>query len=320
MTTIGKYRHLSRCSTAEGYFVVLAIDHRAPLAEALSRYAAHPVTDAELTAFKQQVIRAAADDVSAVLTDPAYGIGAGVAGRSIGGRVGLLAPVEVTNYEQNPDQRKIEFIPGWSVKKIKLAGGDGVKLLLPYHPESASAAEREAVVRRVVDECGQVDIPFFLEPITYSLDTSKPLSNLELKQITVEMAKRFSDMGADILKLHFPVDPHQSSDEHEWGAACEEVNAACAVPWTLLSAGVTFDVFVKQARIACAAGASGVIVGRAVWNEAVTHQGDARAEFIQTAVLDRMRELGAVCDTYATPWFERVTPPDAGVKWYEKYG
>ncbi|HEX2619970.1 MAG TPA: tagatose 1,6-diphosphate aldolase [Phototrophicaceae bacterium] len=320
-TTIGKYRHLSRCATVNGHFVVLAIDHRANLLDAMNQSAPRPVTDDEFTAFKQQIIGATPASVSAVLTDPAYGIGAGIADRTLPGRLGLLAPIEVTNYDLNPDQRTVEMIPHWSIKKIKLTGGDGVKLLLPYHPEAANATEKHQIVRQIVDDCATYDIPFFLEPIAYSMDAQKPLTDVELRQITLEMAHTFSTMGVDILKLHFPVDVKTTVDEAEWLKVCQEVTTACGgVPWALLSAGVTYEVFLKQARVACAAGASGVIVGRAVWNEAVKLQGEERGSFIQTVMPQRMDELAAICQAHATPWFDRVAEPDHTPTWYEGYG
>lgn len=316
MTTHGKYRHLSRCSTADGRFVILAIDHRANLRSALEQARGATISDADFTAFKQTILRAGAPYASAVLTDPAYGIGAGIASRTIPGSVGLLAPLEVTNYDVHPDQRDPVFIPGWSVEQIKRAGGDGVKLLLYYHPEAASAAARIDTVARIVAECTQHDIPLFLEPITYSLRSSRGLTNTELTQITVEMVRLFGGMGVDVLKLHFPVDPAQSDDDSEWRAACEQVNAACSVPWTLLSAGATFEVFARQARIACAAGASGVIVGRAVWNEAVGLDGEALLDFANGVMRERLQTLNAICAESARAWMARVSPPDESMNWF----
>lgn len=313
---IGKYRHLSHASTPAGHFVVLAIDHRANLLDALNQHAPAPLNDEAFTAFKQSIIDTLATRASAVLTDPAYGIGAAVANRALPGQVGLLAPVEVTNYDLSPDKRDVEFIPGWSVEQIKRAGGDGVKLLLPYHPDSQNAVKKLDIVRQIISECDRWDIPFFLEPIAYSPDPNRRLTNDELRQVTVNMATGFSEMGVDILKLHFPVDPAQSEDEDVWRAACESVNAACTVPWTLLSAGVPFDTFLKQARIACQSGASGVIVGRAVWNESIPLQGAERTTFIHTTAVERIGQLAKLCADTATPWFERTEPPAHGPDWY----
>jgi tagatose-1,6-bisphosphate aldolase len=97
------------------------------------------------------------------------------------------------------------------------------------------------------------------------------------------------------------------------------VNAACSVPWALLSGGVDFATFARQARIACQRGASGVIVGRAVWNEAITLRSDALLQFLTVTVPDRLRELAALCAEYASPWFARIVPPDDSLLWYEGY-
>ncbi len=318
--TPGKYRHLARATSPEGFFVILAIDHRANLLKALSDHAGAPLSDFDFTVFKQTVIAALAKHGTAVLTDPAYGIGVGLTRGYLPHHTGLLAPLEVTHYDLRASARDVELIPGWSVGKIKRIGGDGVKLLLPYHPDDATAEGRRAVVRRLIDECGVADIPLYLEPITYSLDKTRRLSSTELTQITVAMAREFSAMGADILKLQFPVDPDETTDLATWRSACAAVNAACgATPWTLLSAGVSFDTFVQQTSIACRSGASGVIAGRAVWNEAVVLQGDARADFLDTIAVGRMTTLHQVCWNQAARILQRTAPNLSSPDWYETY-
>lgn len=319
MTTMGKFRHLSQCATDAGHFVILAIDHRDNLLNDLNRSSDHPLTEAEFAAFKQEVIAALSPEATGLLTDPAYGLGKGIADRAIPGRIGLLAPIEVTDYSLHLSERAVRFIPNWSVEKIKRMGGSGVKLLLPYHPEASDAAGKLAVVEKVVRECQRYDIPFFLEPLTYPLPSNNRLESVELTQITVEMARSFSAMGVDVLKLQFPVDIQQTPDESAWLAACKAVNAACGVPWVLLSAGVDYATFARQARIACQAGASGVIAGRAIWGEAVTLHGADRTRFIRETGVARMRELAALCANAARPWFERVDKPDSTFNWYESY-
>ncbi len=315
--TLGKYRHLSRCANDAGHFIILAIDHRANLWQALEAHSTETISESSFLAFKQRVLSVLphSPQITGVLTDPAYGIGAGIAQGSIDGRRGLLAPIEVTNYDLPPDRRSVEFIPHWSVGSIKRVGGDGVKLLLHYHPLASDRAEKEAIVRQLVEACAQHDIPFFLEPITYSPDPLRPLSTAELRQITVEMVRTFCQMGVDVLKLHFPVNIDETPHHDEWRAACAEVDAACTVPWVLLSAGVPFDVFCDQAQIACQAGASGVIVGRAVWNEAVSLQGEQRVDFIRRMMPQRMSTLATLCRC-GRPWTDRIQPPAISPDWY----
>lgn len=320
MTTIGKFRHLSRATTSDGHFVIMAIDHRTNLLEKLNQTAPKPYDDTAFSNFKQNVIKSLAPYASAVLTDPTYGIASSIIENTIAGSMGLLAPIEITDYGLHPSQRGMQFIPDWSVRKIKMIGGDGVKLLLPYHPEADNVQEKYDAVEKIVAECSTYDIPFYLEPIPYSLDRNMKLSNAELRDISVEMCKTFSHMGADILKLPFPVDHKQSQDETEWLAVCQAINEACTVPWALLSAGVDFDTFARQSKVACQSGASGVIVGRAVWTEAVDlHDDKARKDFLYNQAIARMQMLADICKTHATSWQTRSSSPTTELNWYASY-
>jgi tagatose 1,6-diphosphate aldolase len=317
MTGIGKFRHLSRCSTKEGHFVILAIDHRANLLEKLNQFSDTPLSDNDFSDFKQEIIAGLAPYSSAVLTDPVYGIAPAVVNQAISGKMGLLAPIEVTDYGVHPSLRAMQFIPNWSVEKIKRMGGDGVKLLLPYHPEAENVMEKHEVVKELVDDCTHFDIPFFLEPIPYSLDPKNKLSNSERLRICLEMCQTFSKMGVDILKLPFPVDHSQSQDRSEWQEACEQVTEACDVPWALLSEGVDYETFLQQVEIACKAGAAGVIVGRAVWAETVELKAEKRQAFIQNVGVERMKTLSKLCRDYAKPWYQQFSAPDTSLNWYE---
>ena len=319
MTTPGKYRHLAQCSTPAGHFNILAIDHRGNLLDSLNKHAPRPLTNDEFTAFKQHVMRRLLPEASAVLTDPEHGFGPGIASGVIGGQVGLLSPLEVTDYSLHPSRRLTNFIPNWNVAKIKQVGGNGVKLLLYYHPNADIAPQKRDLVQSIVLECQQYDIPFFLEPIAYSPDPKKPLTNADLRKIAVKTAKTFSAMGVDVLKVEFPLDVKQEPNQAVWQEAVEELNEAYKSPWALLSAGVDYPTFRRQAELACKAGASGVIVGRAVWAEAVELQGDARDRFLATTGKQRMKELADICARSAKSWRERVSAPDVSAGWYGRY-
>lgn len=311
--TPGKYRHLSQCSTPAGHFNILAIDHRGNLRDSLDQQANRALTDAEFTGFKAQIIGHLLPEASAVLTDPDYGWGAVVADNK-----GLLAPLEVTDYSAHPSRRQTNFIEGWSVAEIKRCGGSGVKLLLYYHPKAPNASQQRDLVTQVVEQCANHDIPFFLEPISYPPDIDRPLSSSERQAVVIESAATFSALGIDVLKTEFPVDVVQEPDESIWRTALAELSAACRVPWTLLSAGTDYPTFRRQAELACQAGASGVIVGRAVWAESVILQGPAREHFLSVIAGERIRDLGAICAAYATSWREKVTPPTFAPGWYRK--
>jgi tagatose-1,6-bisphosphate aldolase len=313
MTEFAINHHLSQCATAGGMFSVLAIDHRDNLMEEMSRTRGRPVGAGEVVAFKQAAIRHLGGVCSAVLTDPDFGFPA-LVDSGVTANFGLLAPLEVTDYTVHPSRRKTALIENWGVEKIKQSGCSGAKLLLYYHPEADNAASQTELVDRIAAQCRRHAVPFFLEPIAYSLDPEVPLGSEELAQIVIETARHFSPRGVDVLKVQFPL--HPSADESSWVPVLRRLNEACTVPWALLSAGVSFDLFLNQAAAACKAGTSGVIVGRAIWAEGMALEEDALDLFMRTTARSRMLALTSVCELYGTPWHRRSGRPRLGENWY----
>jgi tagatose-1,6-bisphosphate aldolase len=79
----------------------------------------------------------------------------------------------------------------------------------------------------------------------------------------VASATRFAALGVDVMKMEFPGSTATLEDRAAAADACAELDDSIEVPWVLLSAGVGFEGFIEQLRIAAAAGASGFMAGRA---------------------------------------------------------
>ena len=135
--------------------------------------------------------------------------------------------------------------------------------------------------------------------------------------MVVETAKRLTPLGVDILKAEFPFDA-ADMEEVRWMTACREISAASLVPWILLSAAVEYETFLRQVTVACNAGASGIAVGRAVWKEAVTMNGDERMKFLRTVAKYRLSRLTSLCHALAKP-FTDFYQADAPFDWYKTY-
>ncbi len=323
MTTqipIGKFRALQQCSTPNGALSVFALDHRGNLRQVLRPSDPDSLPDAELTAFKKEVIAALAPAGSAVLLDPEYGAAQCLAAGVIPGHVGLLTAVEETGYTGDPIARQSRLLTNWSVAKAKRLGASGVKLLVYYHPDAPSATQIEDLIQQVVEDCAASELPVFLEPLSYSPDPNcKKLSPDERRAVVIETARRLTALGVDILKAEFPLDITAVTDEVEWENACAELSAASSAPWILLSASVEYETFVRQVTAACRAGASGVAVGRAVWKEATTLTGEQRAAFLKNIAYPRMSRITALCDGLARPWNEIYSAPEITPGWFAGY-
>ncbi len=305
--TAGKIRRLQQCATPEGKLVIVAMDHRGSLRRALNPQDPTAARDEVLVTFKQAVTATLAPAASAALLDPEYGAGPCIASGSLPGTTGLIVALERTGYTGNPSARVSELLTGWSPQRALKLGASGVKLLVYYHPQAPTAAEIEVLVRQTADACARAEVPFFLEPLTYSPDPDQSkLSPEERPLVVIETARKLTAIpGVDILKVEFPLDIKAEPREAEWLAACRELDAASRVPWVLLSAGVDIETYLFQVIAAARAGASGVAVGRAVWQEATEQAVAERVEFLRTTARARMVRINALCRALARPWHTR---------------
>jgi tagatose 1,6-diphosphate aldolase len=306
-TDLGKLRSLASCADSDGFFTVLAIDH--PVSFILGRkdpaVADDPDSTARAVAAKWQLTRALAPHASALLTDPDLGLAAAVATGALPGRIGLIMCAETEAYQSRADAHVLtELRPDWDARKIRLAGGDGLKLLWRYREEVPEAAAHRDLVRRVADECAAVSLPLIVEPVWVPLpgeDLKDPEVRAKRVRGVVDCAVLAQGLGADLVKTEFPgwVDTDQ---EREVGsAACVEMDAGLDVPWLLLSAGVTFDQFMVQTEIAAKAGSAGFIAGRAVWDVAAAEEAQVREKGLGVAA-ERLARLTAVVHAHGRPW------------------
>ena len=317
--SLGVRRSLQQCSQPDGTFAMLAMDQRGSLVKAINPDAPERVGYKEVIALKRDVIGALSPLASAVLLDVEYGYGPCVASDALSGQTGLLLALEKSGYDGDPTERRTTLLDDWSVERTSKAGANGVKLLVYYHPDAPNTADQEAVVAEVAHQCQQLELPLFLEPLHYSLDRNvKTVPNAERRRVVLETARRLVPLGVDVLKAEFPLDVAQSQDQAEWADACAELSAICPVPWVLLSAGVDFETYLEQVRVACDAGASGVLCGRAIWKEAVRMDEAARRAFLQSTGSERLRQLAALVSERARP-FTYFYPPSSGEElegWY----
>jgi len=316
--SIGKLRGLQQCTSPRGTFTCLALDHRQNLRRALFPSNPFAVTDADMSRFKLEVTTLLADLGTAVLLDPEFSAAQAIAANAIPKQTGLVVAVESTGYFGDPNARHTQILPGWSMEKAKRMGADAIKLLVYYHPDSSTAGEIETFVKQVADDCRKYDLAIMLEPLSYPLDpAARKIASDEKRYVVTETARRLTPLGMDVLKAEFPLDT-ADPDEVQWATACAEITAASVTPWILLSAAVAFETFVRQITVACKAGASGIAVGRAVWQEAVGLDGAPRLDFLRTTGRERLARLTALCSELGKPVSDFYTAA-APFDWYKSY-
>ena len=297
--TLGRLRALQTASTDRGIFTILAVDHRDAMRAMLNKEQPETVTAEQLTEIKLSIVEAIAPKATAVLLDPVYSAGQAIAQGALPPHTAFLSAIEAQGYLGDPYSRRTTMLADWGIKKAKMLGASGVKVLLFYNPDTGEATDRQdELVGKLLEECAHYDIPLFLEPIVYSLDPNVTKGSAvfakESRHLVVESARRLGALKPDILKLEFPVDSQHEKDEAIWQDACAELNEASPVPWALLSGGGNFDLFQNQLRVACQNGCSGFLVGRALWQEAVYLQGSERLAFLAGEATERWQKI--MCD------------------------
>jgi len=296
---------------------MLALDHRNNLRKILRPEAPAEVVDAELTAFKREAVAELAGAATAVLLDPEFGAAQCISSGAMPGDRGLIVALEKTGYAGDSHARESRILDGWSAAKIRRMGASAAKLLVYYHPAASTARRIEELVRDVARECAREDLLLLLEPLVYNPDPgSGKLSPEARRRAIVETARRLAGPGVDVLKAEFPA---VSADDAESRAACEELSAASAAPWILLSASVDFETFLRQTDVACSAGASGVAVGRAVWNEAAVLRGDERTAFLRGEAHRRMAAASGCVAERGRPWSAIYSAPEVDTQWLSRY-
>lgn len=105
-------------------------------------------------------------------------------------------------------------------------------------------------------------------------------------------AKELGDLGADIYKAEVPFKAAES-DERVFDA-CRELTDTINGPWVVLSSGVDAERFPDAVAIACRAGASGFLAGRAVWASVLG--ADNVDDELRATSIPRLERLATIVD------------------------
>ena len=327
--SIGKLRRLQQLADDKGLLTMCAIDHRGALKRALNGKNPESVSYQDMVDFKIDLCQAVVPFASAILLDPVYGGAQAIAAGVLPGHTGLLISAEKTGYTGSSGARISELLPDWGVRKIKKMGASAVKLLIYFRPDLKDIASKQLdLVARLADECIKEDIPLLVEPLSYPTEqeAASPEKFAEIKpELVIETARQITALPIDVLKAEFPADSRFEQDENKLLELCQDLDRASRLPWVLLSAGVDFATFRNQVEIACRAGASGFLAGRALWQEsAQISRREERMNFFKNTAAKRLKELANIAGRYGKPWYAKMgvtggkfEPVTEG--WYQKY-
>ncbi len=229
-------------------FPMLAFDHRSSFVKLLKGNDAENPSLDEIISVKKDILQAVVPYMSGTLIDKDYGL---PALKSMHSLIPYLLPLEKTGYTDKLGERITEILA--TPKELIEKGAQGAKLLLYTNHNLPSWSAQVKTAKNQAFLCKESTLPFFLEFVLYSANDIRPGTVFETVQRAIE-----DGVTCDVWKLPYP----GSKEE------CEKVNALVnGTPWIILTGGTTFEEFDMEYKIAKAAGCSGFLAGRALWQE-----------------------------------------------------
>jgi tagatose 1,6-diphosphate aldolase len=324
--TPGKLAGLKTVSDGRGVIAAAAMDQRGSLKKSLAKEkGVADVPDSALVEFKELVTEVLTKHATAILLDPEYGL---PASKKRNGK-GLLLAYEKTGYDAATPGRLPDLLDLWSVRRLKEAGADCIKVLLYYTPfeKSAINVHKHAWVERIGDECRAHDIPFFLEFVGYDVhgEDEKGIGYAKRKpDIVTGSMEEFGKerYGVDVLKVEVPVQVEfvsgtktfKGEQAYTRAEALEHFRIAASSthkPFIYLSAGVSNPVFIEALELAAESGASfnGVLCGRATWKDGIpvyAKQGaKAFEQWLKTTGVENIENVNRALK-HAHSWHSKV--------------
>jgi tagatose 1,6-diphosphate aldolase len=310
-------------SDSRGVIAAAAMDQRGSLQKSLAKEKGADVGPEALEEFKILVTEVLTRHASAILLDPEFGI---PASKRRANDAGLLMAYEKTGYDKTGPGRLPDLLDDWSVRRLKEAGADCIKILLYYTPDDPKHVNevKHAWVERIGDECRANDIPFFLEFIGYEEGADEKGLEFARKKpqiVTGSMAEFTKDRyGVDVMKVEVPVNMKYVEGTKSFGGqkaysrqeAMDLFRRSADVatkPFIYLSAGVSNAEFTETLELAGEAGTrySGVLCGRATWKDGIpvyAKQGaSAFKSWLESEGVKNIENVNARLKP-ARPWFE----------------
>lgn len=274
-----------------GAFAMLAVDQREALRVMMTEAtgATSPVDDETVIRFKLDAARILSPHASAVLIDRQFAFDRAIEAGVVADGCGLISSADQFIEAHGQLVGEVEIDRLVDPAKVRDQGAVALKLLVLHRPDQPVGG-RTAMVNDFVERCGTAGLASIIEPICKPpLDESVPWDH---DDAIIAAARELGALGADLYKGEMPL--HGRGDEADMRERCAAIEAAVDSPWVILSSGVAEADFPRAIEVACEAGASGFLAGRAVWASCL---GAADVnQCLAGPAVDRLDRFAAIAD------------------------
>lgn len=218
--------------------------------------------------------------LSGVVIDPLYSFEAS----KLSGEAGCVTRLNAITVETDPLALPV-FMPDYGLEEMS-NNYNLAKLELFFHPQEKNALQKKQILAEIQDYCQYLGIDWLLklklfEPkgLTYDPDHFQ-----EDQLNSVIELSRFTNLMA----IQFPLEPLTAAT----------LTAELDIPWLMIDEQQNYEQFKQQLRICLENGATGFMVGQALWRDMAEiklagHDLDwpQLEQFVDTTFQDRLIEL-----------------------------
>ncbi len=240
----------------------------------------------------------------------------------------MLLAYEKTGYDATTAGRLPDLLDVWSVRRLKEAGADCIKILLYYTPYEKTEVNdlKQAWIERIGDECMAHDIPFFLEFVGYDAEGGDEKSLAYAKKKPLIVSGAMAEFGkerynVDVLKVEVPIEMSyvvegtkcfKGEEAYTRAEALQHFRDAEAMthkPFIYLVGG-RFEpgVYRDAGAVRASRGTkfNGVLCGRATWKDGIpiyAKQGaKAFRDWLETTGVENISNVNEALKA-ASPWY-----------------
>jgi sulfofructosephosphate aldolase len=279
---------LAMLARPSGGFAMLALDQREAMRAMFADEGLSPVRDSLVTDFKLTAGRILGPHASAVLVDRQFALDQFIDEQTVGPDTGLIAAAD--HFIPSADELVADSVidPAVDPAHYRERGVTALKLLVIYRPDTDPDA-RKQTVDDFIARCRAAGLISIIEPVSRA---PRGGGSWDWNRGVHACAEELGDRGADLYKAEVPL--RGKGHERRLRDECARLHDAIASPWVVLSSGVADSEFPRAVGIACTAGASGFLAGRAVWRSCIG--ADDYGHALRTVAVPRLQHLRDVVD------------------------
>jgi len=251
---------IERLALNSGGYAMVALDQRESMRTMLVARG-RPAGDEDLREFKRTASAVLAPYASAILMDAEFSTGADL---DVGDTPLILA---ADRFEQLPGGPVLDswVSPQVTPERAGSFGAAALKQLVLWHADQPPAA-RQGVLEQFLALCRSAGLPGIVEGVVRPPADAGRTWNRD--DAIVAAAAEVGRYSPHLYKAELPA--FGRGDPAYLRRRCQDITEALAgLPWVVLSSGVQTEDFPEAVRIACTAGASGFLAGRAIWADCV---------------------------------------------------